>query len=87
MRTLAIILASSLAVAAQQAPPRDARTAPSTNAAPSGTGVQASLFGVLGVLGGVEEGLELNLLGATVGVDPNDWGLKLPLVGRLGFGG
>jgi hypothetical protein len=54
---------------------------------PSGTGVQANLFGVLGVLGGVEEGLELNVLGATVGVDPNDWGLKLPLVGRIGFGG
>src|SRR5688572_13063752 len=53
---------------------------------PSGTGVQANLFGVLGVLGGVEEGLELNVLGATVGIDPNDWGLKLPLVGRLGFG-
>ena len=54
---------------------------------PSGTGVQASLFGVLGVLGGVEEGIELNVFGATIGVDPNDWGLKLPLVGRLGFGG
>lgn len=53
---------------------------------PSGTGVQANLFGVLGVLGGVEEGLELNVFGATVGIDPNDWGLKLPLVGRLGFG-
>ena len=54
---------------------------------PSGTGVQVSLFGLLGVLGGIEEGLELNVFGATVGVDPNDWGLKLPLVGRLGFGG
>jgi hypothetical protein len=53
---------------------------------PSGTGVQANLFGVLGVLGGVEEGLEMNVLGATVGIDPNDLGLKLPLVGRLGFG-
>ena len=53
---------------------------------PSGTGVQVSLFGLLGVLGGIEEGLELNVFGATVGVDPNDWGLKLPLVGRLGFG-
>ena len=53
---------------------------------PSGTGVQANLFGVLGVLGGVEEGLELNVFGATVGIDPNDWDLKLPLVGRLGFG-
>jgi hypothetical protein len=54
---------------------------------PSGTGVQASLFGILGVLGGVEEGLEVNVFGATLGMDPNDWGLKLPLVGRLGFGG
>ena len=53
---------------------------------PSGTGLQANLFGVLGILGGVEEGLELNVLGATVGIDPNDLGLKLPLVGRLGFG-
>ena len=54
---------------------------------PSGTGVQASLFGLLGVLGGVEEGLEVNVLGATVGIDPNDLDLKLPLVGRFGFGG
>lgn len=53
---------------------------------PSGTGVQASLFGALGVLGGVEEGLELNVLGLTFGIDPNDRGLKLPLVGRVGFG-
>ena len=53
---------------------------------PSGTGMQASLFGMLGVLGGVEEGVELNVLGLTVGVDPDDRGLKLPFVGRIGFG-
>jgi hypothetical protein len=53
---------------------------------PSGTGVQASLLGALGVMVGIEEGLELNVLGLTFGVDPNDLGLKLPLVGRLGFG-
>src|SRR5687768_8522574 len=52
---------------------------------PSGTGVQASLFGALGVLAGVEEGLELNVLGLTFGIDPSDLGLKLPFVGRLGF--
>jgi hypothetical protein len=52
---------------------------------PSGTGVQASLFGVAGLLAGVEEGIELNLLGLTFGVDPNDLGLKLPLAGRVGF--
>jgi hypothetical protein len=41
---------------------------------------------VLGVLGGAEEGVELNVLGLTLGVDPDDLGLKLPFVGRVGFG-
>jgi hypothetical protein len=54
---------------------------------PSGTGVQLSVLGVLGVLIGVEEGLELNLLGLTFGVDPLQLSLKLPLAGRIGFGG
>ena len=54
---------------------------------PSGTGLQVSLFGALGVLAGIEEGVELNLLGLTFGIDPNDLGVKLPLVGRIGFGG
>jgi hypothetical protein len=53
---------------------------------PSGTGGQVSVFGVLGVVAGVDEGLELNLLGLTFGVDPNDVALELPLVGTLGFG-
>jgi hypothetical protein len=52
---------------------------------PSGTGVQANVFGALGVLAGVEEGLEVNVLGLTFGIDPGDLGLKLPLVGRIGF--
>lgn len=52
---------------------------------PSGTGYQFSLFGVLGVLAGLEEGLELNVLGLTFGVDPLGLSLKLPLVGRLGW--
>jgi hypothetical protein len=30
------------------------------------------------------EGLELNLLGLTFGVNPFDPALKLPLIGRLG---
>jgi len=54
---------------------------------PSGTGVQLSLFGVLGVLGGVEEGIEINVLGLTFGVDPLQLSLKLPLAGSIGFGG
>ncbi|MGF7173868.1 DUF3750 domain-containing protein [Azospirillum doebereinerae] len=53
--------------------------------APSGTGWQVSLFGVAGVLLAAEEGLEVNLLGLTVGVDPLDLAVKLPGVGRLAF--
>jgi hypothetical protein len=52
----------------------------------SGTGGQVNLFGVLGLVVGLEEGMELNLLGLTFGVDPNDVALELPLVGTLGFG-
>jgi hypothetical protein len=51
---------------------------------PSGTGGQLSLFGLAGVAAGLEEGLEINLLGLTFGVDPNSLSLKLPLVGRVG---
>jgi Protein of unknown function (DUF3750) len=53
--------------------------------APSGTGWQFSALGVLGVLAGVEEGLELNLLGLTFGIDPLQLSLKLPMVGRIGW--
>jgi hypothetical protein len=52
---------------------------------PSGTGVQLSLLGVAGVLVGWEEGLEVNVLGLTFGVDWNRPALKLPGVGRVGF--
>jgi hypothetical protein len=52
---------------------------------PSGTGAQLNLFGMLGALAGVEEGVELNVLGLTFGVDPLDLSLKLPLAGRLGW--
>jgi hypothetical protein len=52
---------------------------------PSGTGAQLSVFGVLGALAGCEEGIELNLLGLTFGIDPLDLSLKLPLAGRVGW--
>jgi hypothetical protein len=52
---------------------------------PSGTGVQVSVFGLLGLLAGVEEGIELNLLSLTFGVDVKRPALKLPGVGRLGL--
>jgi hypothetical protein len=51
--------------------------------APSGTGYQFSLFGLLGVLAGTEEGLEFNVLGLTFGVDPADMAIKLPAIGRV----
>ena len=52
---------------------------------PSGTGVQLSLLGLAGITVGWEEGLELNLLGLTFGVDMRRPALKLPAVGRLGM--
>jgi Protein of unknown function (DUF3750) len=55
--------------------------------APSGTGGQVNLFGVAGVLVGVEEGLEINLLGLTFGFSPKNLALKLPIVGTLRPGG
>ena len=51
---------------------------------PSGTGFQLSLFGLAGLLVGWEEGIEVNLLGLTFGVDVKDPALKLPGLGRLG---
>jgi hypothetical protein len=56
----------------------------SVNRTPSGTGGQASLFGLVGIAAGVEEGLEFNVLGLNFGVDPKSFSLKLPIVGRLG---
>ena len=52
---------------------------------PSGTGVQLSLGGYAGVMAGLEEGVELNLLGLTAGIDVFPPALKLPGVGRIGF--
>lgn len=50
--------------------------------APSGSGFQVSLGGLLGVAAGRIEGLEINLLGLNFGVSGS--GLKLPLIGRIG---
>lgn len=49
------------------------------------TGVQFSVLGVLGLTAGLGDGLELNLLGMTFGLDIWRPALKLPFVGRLGF--
>lgn len=52
--------------------------------APSGSGVQLSLAGLLGILASDVEGLEVNILGLSFGVNPFDFSLKLPLIGRIG---
>lgn len=50
---------------------------------PSGTGYQISLGGVLGIAAGVEEGLEVNVLGLVTGFDVLQPALKLPGIGRV----
>ncbi|MGR9106666.1 MAG: DUF3750 domain-containing protein [Gammaproteobacteria bacterium] len=53
--------------------------------APSGTGYQFSLLGLLGVIAARAEGLEMNLLGLSFGLDPLGPALKIPGIGRLGM--
>lgn len=53
---------------------------------PSGSGVQLSVGGVLGVTVGWVEGLEINLLGLVAGIDVARPALKLPGWGRLDLG-
>ena len=55
----------------------------SVGSTPSHTGVQVSLYGVLGVLAGWEEGIELNILGLVMGIDFRHPALKLPGFGRV----
>ncbi len=53
---------------------------------PSGTGYQLSARGLAGVMVGVEEGLELNVLGLSFGIDPADLAVRLPGIGVVGAG-
>lgn len=50
---------------------------------PSGSGYQVSIAGLLGVMVAAEEGIEINLLGLTFGIDPMDLAVKLPGIGRV----
>lgn len=52
--------------------------------APSGSGFQLSLLGLAGITLALDEGAELNLLGLSFGLDPEDLNLKLPGIGRVG---
>jgi hypothetical protein len=54
--------------------------------APSGTGFQLSLGGVLGLTLGWVEGLEINVLGLVAGLDIRRPAIKLPGIGRIGVG-
>ena len=51
----------------------------------SGTGGQFSVLGAFGLTLGLAEGVELNVLGMSFGLDLWRPALKLPFVGRLGF--
>ena len=48
----------------------------------SGTGFQASLFGLLGISIGMEEGMEINILGLNFELDLLDLAVEIPLFGR-----
>jgi hypothetical protein len=64
---------------------RDFRPLPYAGLTDSGTGVEASLWGLLGVKLGWVEGVEVNFLGLVAGVDVRDPGVKLPGFGRIGL--
>jgi hypothetical protein len=53
--------------------------------APSGSGFQVSLYGLAGILLAAREGLEVNLLGLSFGIDAVRPAVKLPALGRLGM--
>ena len=52
--------------------------------APSGTGVQISLLGLLGLIVAVDEGIEINILGLSAGIDVLRPALRVPGLGRIG---
>jgi hypothetical protein len=64
---------------------RDFRPWPYLGLTDSGTGVEASLWGMLGVKLGWVEGVELNVAGLVAGLDLRDPGVKLPGFGRIGL--
>lgn len=63
---------------------RDYRPMPYLGLTDSGTGIEASLWGVLGVKFGWVEGIELNVLGLVAGLDLRHPALKIPGFGRVG---
>src|SRR5215218_6429006 len=64
---------------------RDFRPLPYIGLTDSRTGIEASLWGVLGVKVGWVEGVEMNFLGLVAGLDVRNPGVKLPGFGRIGL--
>jgi hypothetical protein len=63
---------------------RDFRPFPYAGLTDSGTGVEASAWGLLGVKLGWVEGVEVNVLGLVAGLDLRRPALKVPGFGRIG---
>ncbi|ALG68868.1 DUF3750 domain-containing protein [Beggiatoa leptomitoformis] len=53
--------------------------------APSGSGGQISLYGIIGLTLAVNEGIEFNFIGLHFGLDLFDMAIRFPGVGRIGF--
>ena len=66
---------------------RDFRPSPYFGWTDSGTGVEANLWGLLGVKVGWVEGFELNFLGLVAGLDVRNPGVKLPGFGHIALYG
>jgi hypothetical protein len=66
---------------------RDFRPLPYAGLSDSGTGIEASLWGLLGVKLGWVEGIEVNFLGLVAGLDLRHPAVKLPGFGRIGVDG
>ena len=66
---------------------RDFRSLPSAGLTDSGTGIEASLWGLLGIKLGWVEGIELNVLGLVAGLDLRHPAVKVPGLGRIGVDG
>lgn len=64
---------------------KDFRAYPYLGWTDSGTGIEASLWGLLGIKLGWIEGVELNFLGLVAGLDLRRPGVKLPGFGRIGI--
>jgi hypothetical protein len=64
---------------------KDFRPGPFVGLTDSGTGVEASLWGLLGVKLGWVEGVEVNVLSLVAGLDVRQPAIKLPGFGRIGF--